>query len=206
MSKDDEVEIPKEITKSGVQKMYVRLHKKLTKEYEGCFEAVKKFGERKFSLLEKQLVAEYGRLRESTEAWIKQTDGNLAAFEKKYGGLYTVLTRTFLVKMEGRIGSQEIFTQAVLDLMLERMYVAEFSESPEDNEDHFTAWRERLAKRHQELMQKITGDIANLKAKESLSDGHGESDSEAGRSDAGGNRDDVQNSGRSDGTTDSKTD
>jgi len=194
MSGSDKIEVPLDVKPRAVQKLFDRLNKKMVETYEGNKEFLVGFIKNKWKDAEKNLVQGYEELKIANDDWRKLVDIQLAAFEKKYGGLYTVLTRTFLVNQEKRIHASDMFGQATLELFLEEIYSMK-SRSSTEVVGSFEEWREGLAKRHGEIMQRVNDEVNALKQKESLADGaNQESNGKAAGVDSGasgdGQRDD----------------
>lgn len=92
----------------------------------------------------------------STKSFIDTVNEDLGNFKKRYEGLYSDLVRRILVKMESRVFNVEIFQQAVLDLLVEKIYRIEKGLKPEDEIDQidYGAYIEDCAEKHQGFMQK----------------------------------------------------
>lgn len=116
-------------------------------------------------------------LSTQTKALTSNLDGNVAnlnnqiqAFEKrmqdKYGNLYSHLIQVFLVNLESRVFSSEIFTQAMLEMMMRGFYKAKFN--VEEVDESSEQWKEFIkagAKEHA-LIQNVMSKNYSEKLKE----------------------------------------
>jgi hypothetical protein len=106
--------------------------------------------------IRKSLDFSISKVDNNINDFIKNANEGINSFKKRYEAMYTDLVRRILVKMEGRLFSAELFEQASLDLLVEKIYRLENGLKPEDELDHisFQAYIEDCAAKHEKLMQK----------------------------------------------------
>lgn len=110
--------------------------------------------------------------QEKVDAFISSTNEGIGSFKKRYEALYSDLVRRILLKMEQRLFNVEIFNQAILDISLSELYETkkqlaslewhskaqlEGSEFAFESYDEFI---KRMARKHEEVMQKLANDMA----------------------------------------------
>ncbi len=110
-------------------------------------------------------------LADNLDGNIKTLNDQIAAFEKKmhdkYGNLYSHLIKVFLVNLESRVFSSEIFTQAHLEMMMKGFYRIKYNveEVDEDSEQ----WKDFVkagAKEHALIQNVMAKNYAEEKKKE----------------------------------------
>lgn len=146
----------------------------------------------------KKITEGQEKVNEFIRDFAQNTNENIKRFEKKYEGMYSYLVRQFLVNLEQRVFTNEIFTQGVLDVVVRRLYELEewkymsTTEVPEgSNLEPFMSYEDylsKIAKEHEEKMNEIANKIATQQAEEAkaakeaqgVKSGDGEGSEEAG--------------------------
>lgn len=119
-------------------------------------------GER--DILRRKLQQFMEEQRETVKSWTTDINSQIERFEKKYEGMYSHLVRKFLVDLENRVFTNEIFTQGLLDVVVRRLYVLEGQEEKGVSYDDYV---KKVAKEHEEKMQALADDVAKKQQSQS---------------------------------------
>lgn len=103
--------------------------------------------------LRSKLSSNYESLQNNIDKFVSDTNDNLGSFKKRYEAMYTDLVRRILVKLEHRVFSMELFTQATLDTLAERIYNVEVQTNPEIKDMSFDDYKVLLSGIHAKHMQ-----------------------------------------------------
>jgi len=164
---DIETEVKDMLGENKPLKKISKLTEKLLLKVNGRFNAEIKSLQNKIDIVLKSNT-------KNTEDFIKNVNADLDKFKTRYEALYTDLVRRILLKMENRVFAAEIFEQASLDLLVEKIYHIEhlIEDNLEINikreEDHigYQAYIEDCAKKHEEFMQKHVNNFAKKQKEE----------------------------------------
>lgn len=127
-------------------KKLTRLGEKILKKLNGSLEAER-------TILRKKISEGQERLNGTIREWTTTTNSNLDKFQKKYEGMYNYLIRQFLVGLENRVFTNEMFAQASLDLLLKRLYELKKETVKAENLPSWEDFVKQAAEEHGQIMQ-----------------------------------------------------